>query len=158
MNYPKDSNPETWHRFFAVYANNVAWTLAESTAGQFDPRELLDAAHASAWHWRHVGNELNRMRALKLLALAHARAGLGTTALAYADEVRDYFLSRAETPDWEIAITHVIHAYSTLAAGAREKYASSYAEGARACLAIVRSEDREVVERLLRHVPRPGDR
>jgi hypothetical protein len=29
---------------------------------------MLDAAHASAWHWAKVGSELNRMRATLLLA------------------------------------------------------------------------------------------
>jgi len=155
MNHPKDTHPETWHRFFAASANNLAWSLAEMPAGGFDPRELLDAAHAAAWHWQHAGAELNRMRALTLLALAHARAGLGTTALAYAEEARAYFLARPGTPDWEIAIIHVVHACAASAAGAVAKHADSYAEGTRAFAAIVRDEDREVVQRVLRHVPAP---
>src|SRR5262245_21827739 len=85
---PDDLKPTSWHRFFAAAANNRAWELAELQAREVDIRELLNAAHAAAWHWQAVGNELNRMRALMLLAQAHAMAGLGTSALAYANEMR----------------------------------------------------------------------
>ncbi|HEY4137203.1 MAG TPA: hypothetical protein VGN65_02015 [Casimicrobiaceae bacterium] len=156
MKAPADSDPAHWHRFFAASANNAAWTLAELPSGEFDPQDLLDAAHAAAWHWAQIGNEQNRMRARTLLALAHARAGAGTTALVYADEVRAYFVASAETPDWEIAMAHAIHAYAAAAADAPERLASSYAEAKRALDAIVRSEDRKVVERVLRLVPVPG--
>lgn len=156
MNFPQDSKPESWHRFFAASANNAAWTLAELPASDLDSQALLDAAHAAAWHWKHIGSELNRMRAQKLLALAHARAGLGTSALAYCDETRAYFLERADTPDWEVAMTHAIHAYAAYAAGAHDKHASAYTEAERAFAAIARDEDRNVVESVLRHVPRPA--
>src|SRR5690349_17658160 len=112
MKSPADTDPAHWHRFFAAYANNAAWTLAEMPAAEFDAQALLDAAHAAAWHWQHVGNEVNRMRARMLLALAHARAGLGTTALAYVDEVRAHFATRADVADMENAFGHVIHAYA----------------------------------------------
>lgn len=155
MKSPQDTNPESWHRFFGASANNAAWALAEVAAGEVNQRELLDAAHAAAWHWRHVGTELNRMRALMLLAQAHAQAGLGTTALAYADEVRAYFLASSSTPDWEIAFTHVVHAHAAWAAGAKELHARSYATGAQAIAAIANDEDRDIVQRVFRNVPAP---
>ncbi|HMF27372.1 MAG TPA: hypothetical protein VKE42_01285, partial [Candidatus Cybelea sp.] len=119
------------------------------------PRELLNAAHAAAWHWGHVGNELNRMRALMLLAQAHAQAGLGTSALAYADEMKAYFLASPSTPDWEVAFTHVVHSYSAWAAKATEQHARSYAQALQAVAAIADEEDRAIVERVFRHVPAP---
>jgi hypothetical protein len=155
MKSPQDTYPESWHRFFGASANNTAWALAEVPAGEVNQRELLDAAHAAAWHWRHVGNELNRMRAIMLLAQAHAQAGLGTTALAYADEVRAYFLASPSTPDWEIAFTHVVHAYAAWAADAKDLHARSYAIAAKATAAIAKDEDRDIVQRVLRNVPTP---
>ena len=155
MRTPQDASPETWHRFFAASANNVAWTLAEMPAGELDPRALLDAAHAAAWHWERVGTELHRMRARALLALAHARAGLGATALDYADETCAYFLGRDGTPDWEIAMTHVVRAAAAAAAGDGATHAAAYAEGMRALAAIARDEDRAIVERVLACVPAP---
>ena len=155
MRTPADTDPAHWHRFFGAYANNSAWTLAEMPAAELDAQALLDAAHAAAWHWQHVGNEVNRMRARMLLALAHARAGLGTTALAYLDEVRAWFATRSDVAEMEIAFAHVIDAYAAFAAGDRDKHATSYAEAGRACAAIASADDREVVERVFVHVPTP---
>jgi hypothetical protein len=155
MKSPEDTKPESWHRFFGASANNTAWTLAELPAAEVSHRDLLNAAHAAAWHWQHVGSELNRMRALMLLAQAHAQAGLGTTALAYADEMRAYFLGVPSTPDWEIAFTHVIHAHAAWAANAKEQHAHSYAQAVQAVAALANEEDRAIVQRVLRHVPVP---
>jgi hypothetical protein len=53
------------------------------TRSAAEDQEMLNAAHASAWHWAGVGTELNRMRATMLLAEVHALLGLGQSALAY---------------------------------------------------------------------------
>lgn len=155
MKSPEDTKPESWHRFFGASANNAAWTLAELPAAEVNPRDLLNAAHAAAWHWQLVGSELNRMRALMLLAEAHAQAGLGTTALAYADEMRAYFLGVPSTPDWEVAFVHVVHAHAAWAAKAKERHAQSYAQAVQAVAAIANEEDRAIVQRVFRHVPGP---
>jgi len=153
MKSPVDANPESWHRFFGASANNAAWALAELPAREVDCRQLLDAAHAAAWHWQHIGNELNRMRALMLLAQAHAKVGLGTTALAFAEAMRAYFLSTPGTPDWELAFTHSVHAHAAWAAGARDEHAQSYAKAVDAIAAIADEEDKRIVQRVFRHVP-----
>jgi hypothetical protein len=153
MKSPTDANPESWHRFFGASANNAAWALAELPASEVDRQELLNAAHAAAWHWQHVGIELNRMRALMLLAQAHAQAGLGTTALAFADEMRAYFLAAPSTPDWELAFAHIVHAHAAWAAGVRDQHAQSYAMAVEAVAAIADEEDRKIVQRVFRHLP-----
>jgi hypothetical protein len=152
---PDDTKPESWQRFFASSANNVAWQLAELPATDVDVRQLLNAAHAAAWHWESAGNELNQMRALMLLAQAHALAGLGTTALRFADRMRSYFLATQDTPDWEIAFVHVIHAHAACVAGAAGQHASSFAEATRAVGEVADAEDRELVQRIFRQVPAP---
>ena len=155
MKTPEDTKAESWHRFFGSSANNRAWDLAELPPERVDHRELLDAAHAAAWHWQAIGTELHRMRALMLLAQAHAMAGLGATALAYAEEMRSYFLATPSTPDWEVAFAHVVHAHAASTAGAESEHARSYAQAIQAVGAIVDEEDRAVVERVFRHVPAP---
>ena len=155
MKPPEDLSPESWHRFFGSTANNRAWTLAELPADQVDRDELLNAAHAAAWHWQQIGTELHRMRACMLLAQAHAQAGLGRSALAYAERMRRFFLMTPDTPDWELAFTHVVHAHAAVAAGAQQQHADSYANAQAAVHAIADEEDRAIVERVFRHVPRP---
>ena len=158
MESPTETNPESWHRFFAAGANNTAWALAELPAADVDRQTLLNAAHAAAWHWQHIGSELHRMRALMLLAQAHAQAGLGTTALAFAEEMRSYFLVTPGTPDWERAFAYIVHAHAAWIAGAKDEHAQSYAKAVEAVAGIADEEDRKIVQRVFRHVPsgRPG--
>ena len=154
---PDDLEPASWHRYFGASANNRAWELAECEPAQIDIDELLDAAHAAAWHWKVIGNELNRMRAVMLLAHAHAVAGLSKSAVRYANATRTYFLSNPNTPDWEVAFTHVVHAYAMTSAQLHDEHAASYAAAMTAIESIQDNEDRAIVERVLRHVPRPRD-
>ena len=70
----------TWHKRFTVETNNRAWDLAIQPRTPAQDREMLDAAHASAWHWSAIGTELNRMRATMLLAEVHAVLGHGVSA------------------------------------------------------------------------------
>jgi hypothetical protein len=73
-----------WHRRSAAASNNRAWDLSVQNRTTAEDREMLDAAHASAWHWSKVGTELNRMRATMLLSEVHSLLGYGPSALAYA--------------------------------------------------------------------------
>jgi hypothetical protein len=150
---PETTDPQNWHRFFGASANNAAWQFAEQAPETVNARELLNAAHTAAWHWEAVGTELNSMRARMLLAHAHAMAGLGRTALQFADEMRAYFLAAPDTPDWELAFVHVVHAAAAHAAGAIAEHAASYAKAQAALAAIADADDRAIVERVFRHVP-----
>jgi hypothetical protein len=152
---PEDGKIESWHRFYASTANNRAWELAESQADARNDGELLNAAHASAWHWQAVGTELNHMRAKMLLAQVYALIGRGEIALRYADEMKTYFLAQSETPDWELAFVHTIHARAAWAAGDRQQHARSYAAATAALGAIADEEDRAIVQRTYAQVPIP---
>jgi hypothetical protein len=151
---PTGTDPALWHRYFAIECNNRAWDLSVSARSTADDDEMLNAAHASAFHWQIAGNELNHMRAKMLLAEVHASVGLGKSALEYANDVRRYFLSR-ETPDWEIAFTHVVHAHAAYAAGDAALHRNAYAESVRAIAAIKDEGERASVEKSFAHVPRP---
>src|SRR5688572_18457604 len=73
-------------RWFAVECNNAAWELLEKPNRTADETErMVHAAHASVHHWLAVGNELNRLRRMVLLANGHAGAGLTEGAVLYAE-------------------------------------------------------------------------
>jgi hypothetical protein len=93
---PENLQPESWHRYFAIKANNAAWNMSESLEDVLNHTELLDAAHASAWHWRVVGTTLNQMRSTMLLALIHSRMNMGPSAWSYAESMKKYFTELAE--------------------------------------------------------------
>ena len=96
------------------------------------------------------------MRATLLLAAVHALLGFGTSAFAFAEETRDYFLAR-ETADWELAFVHSIHAHAAAVAGHAAAHAASYAEARAALAAVADPTDREIVAKTFDQV-RSGPR
>jgi len=149
------SEAQEWHRQVAMRCNNRAWALSVQPRTPTEDREMLDAAHTSAWHWAQVGTELNRMRAAMLLAEVHALLGHGDSAFAFATEMRSYFLNRSDTPDWELAFTHTIYAHCAYAAGNIEAYRAAHQEASAALAAIAIEEDRQVVAQTFYQVPAP---
>jgi hypothetical protein len=149
---PEDT--AAWHRRFAAASNNRAWDLSVQSRSPAEDQEMLDAAHASAWHWRKVGTELHRMRATMLLAEVHALLGLGPAALAHAEEMREYFLT-AGAPDWEVAFVHTVHAHAASAAGDTAKHRTSYESAVAALGNISNEKERRIVADTFSHVPKP---
>jgi hypothetical protein len=152
---PDNSDLSAWHLYFAKVANNRAWQLSVESRDAAGDREMLDAAHASAWHWQIVGTEVHRMRSAMLLAEVHAALGHGAAAMRYAGTMRDYFLNKPDTPDWEIAFAHLVHAHAAHAAGNLAEHRRAYEKAARAVEAIAEGEDRDIVLASFRHVPVP---
>ena len=138
-----------------MQANNRAWELSIAEKRTTDEdREMLDAAHASAWLWSAIGTELNCMRATMLLAEVHALAGDPAVAMRHAHAMRNYFLGR-ETPDWEIAYTHPITAHCAATAGARSLHRDTTVAARAAIAAVADAEEREIVEKTFVHGPAP---
>ena len=90
-----------------------------------------------------------------LLAEVHALLGDGSTALAYAHEMREYFLSKNDTPDWEVAFTHTVYAHAAHAAGELALYRAAYQEAAAAIAAISGAKDRAIVFKTFSQVKTP---
>ena len=90
-----------------------------------------------------------------LLAQVHALVGNGATALACAEDMRREFLARPDTPDWELAFVHAIHAHAAHAAGDAQRLARPPVGLGVALAAIADDEDRELVARTFRQVPAP---
>ena len=151
---PENLLPESWHRFFAITANNAAWDMSESLEDVLNHTELLDAAHASAWHWRVAGTTINQMRSTMLLALIHARMDMGPSAWNYAESMKKYFTEISETPDWEFAFVYAIHAWAALACGKLDEYKVSYHKASLCLDAIKDPEDRAVVLKTFSLIPK----
>jgi hypothetical protein len=73
------------HRAVGVAANNRVWELlgSEDRTGA-DDREMVDAAHASLWHWRYAGTLVHEQRGEWLVAHVYAVLGEGEPALVHA--------------------------------------------------------------------------
>src|SRR4051794_18303561 len=143
-----------WHRWFGVECNNRAWRLSEQPArSPAEDRELLNAAHAAAFHWSKVGTELHAARADMLLGQVHALLGHGDLAMRYARSAFDFVTSR-DSPDWEVAFGHAILANAASAAGDRGAHARHYAI-AKEMAARLGDEDRAIFDATFRRVPVP---
>ncbi len=151
---PTPEELDLQHRWFAVECNNAAWALATRDRTPEEDRELLDLAHAAEYHWRAVGTELHAMRALMLVAHAHASCGLGTTALKYAEQCTAFFTAR-DTEPWELAFVHMIHAQAAHAAGADALHAHRYAAAQAVIDAMSEGEDRSIVMASWVRIPEP---
>jgi hypothetical protein len=150
----EEADAQGWHKRFAMQCNNRAWELSTRLRTPAEDREMLDAAHASAWHWAQVGTELNRMRATMLLAEVHALLGIGPSAIALATEMRDYFQGR-QSADWELALMHAIDAHAAHAAGQSAVHREAYRHAVAALAAIADEEDRAIVLKTFSCVPPP---
>ena len=95
------------------------------------------------------------MRATLLLANVHALLSHGRIALAFAEEMRTYFLARLDRPDWERAFVHAFHARAACAAGDAGLHASSYVPSTRTLESISDAEDRAIVLKIYCQVPVP---
>ena len=148
-----DANP--WHKRFAAQANNRAWDLTTVTRSPEEDREMLDAAHASAWHWGAIGTELNRMRATMMLAEVYALLGHGASAFEFAQTMHAYFVGNPQTPNWEIAFAHAMQAHAAAVAGVSAVHRRAYENASAAIQAIASEEDRAIVMKTFAQIPRP---
>jgi hypothetical protein len=155
---PTDFSPEEIdrsHRWHAIECNNLAWTLSDQpnrTPAQDE--DMLNAAHASAFHWSRAGDELNQARARMLLGHVYAALGKGGSALVYARQSCDY-LAAHQPPDWEIAFAHAVLAHAAYAAGEAALHRQQYARAQELGQAIADPEDREIFFSTFNSIPSP---
>ncbi|MGI8978844.1 MAG: hypothetical protein ACR2FY_06435 [Pirellulaceae bacterium] len=121
-------------RWFAVDCNNAAWELLEKPNRTTDETErMLHAAHASVHHWLAVGNDLNRLRGMVLLANVYAGAGLAEGAVRYAERALALSDAAGETQsafDRATALAAAARAFALSGQGERAKQHSAFARQA----------------------------
>ncbi len=100
------------HTYFAKTCNLRVWALAEQASRTPDEdAEMLDAAHASLYHWRHVGTGLHLQRGEWLISHVYALLGLGDGALRHAERC----LALTTTHQREMADFDIAYAYLGMA-------------------------------------------
>jgi len=74
------------HREWGRRANQRVWALLGDGTPEDDDatREVVDAAHASQWHWSHGGGPLEAQRGEWLLSHVYAVVGEASAALRHA--------------------------------------------------------------------------
>lgn len=151
---PPALDPAT-HRALGAGLFNRAWDLLEAeqrTSAQED--ELIDTAHASAWHWRQVGNAAHEARGQWLCSRVYAVLGLGESAVHHARRAVAIVDAGGEgLEDWDGAAAAEAMARSLAVRGDPAGSATWRSRAAAALERVADPEDREVIERDLATLP-----
>ena len=135
-------------RQLAVDLFNRTWTLLElpaRTPEQGD--ELIDTAHASAYHWLQVGTAANRARSQWQLSRVYVVLGRPEPALHHAHRCLAWCEANPEAlEDWDLPYAHEALARAQALAGDADE-ARRHADRARELAAgVAGAEDREHLE------------
>jgi DNA-binding transcriptional MerR regulator len=136
------------HRRLGVDLFNKTWTLMEKDDRDRDEDdELLHCAHASAYHWMHVGTPANRARSEWQCSRMYAVLGRAEPALYHARRCLELCESNPDAlEDWDRPFAHEALARAHGLAGDAAE-ASRHAELARELgERIADPEDRRLLE------------
>ena len=151
---PPALDPET-QRALAAGLFNRTWDLLEiedRSVAQDD--EMVDTAHASAWHWRQVGTAANTARGHWLLSRVYAVLGRGDEAVHHARRANEVIEDGGEgIEDWDAAAAAEAMARALAVSGDAEGATAWRQRAATALEAVAEPEDREVIARDLETIP-----
>ena len=152
---PPPSLDAATHRAMAVGLFNRTWDLLEiedRTARQV--AELIDTAHASAWHWRQVGNAANEARGHWMMARVYAVLGHGAESVYHAHSANEVLALGGEgIEDWDAAAAAEAMARALVATGDTAGAAVWKAKAETLLKGVADAEDRAVVEGDLATLP-----
>ncbi len=144
------------HRQLGIELYNATWALIDhEDRTPDDDDEMLDRAHASAYHWLQAPHTTaNRARSHWLCSRAHVLAGQPEGALHHARRCLALVEAHGdEMEDWDRAAAHEALARAHAAAGETAE-ARRYLELARGeTAAITEPEDRQHIEADLDSIP-----
>jgi hypothetical protein len=135
-------------RQLAVELFNRAWTLMETderTEEQDD--ELINTAHASAYHWAQVGTPANRARSEWQLSRVYTVLGRPEPALHHARRCLAYCEENPEAiEDWDLPYAHEALARAHALAGEADVAGRHSAAARELAAGVASTEDREHLE------------
>jgi DNA-binding transcriptional MerR regulator len=151
---PPALDPET-HRALGAGLFNRTWDLLEvEDRNARQDAELIDTAHASAWHWRQVGNASNEARGHWILARVYSVLGHGHEAVYHATRANEVLRAGGEgIEDWDAAAAAEAMSRALVASGDLAAAATWKAKAHALLEAVADPDDRGVVEGDLATLP-----
>jgi hypothetical protein len=135
------------HRQLGVDLFNFVWTLLEKADRTQDEDDLMvHAAHASAYHWRQVGEPKHFARSEWQCSRVYAVLGRPEPALHHARRCLEW-CERGEVADWDVPYAHEALARAYEVAGDAEAAARHLALARELGEAIEDPEDKELLEK-----------
>ena len=135
-------------RQLAVDLFNRAWTLMETDERTSDrDDELVNTAHASAYHWTQVGTPANRARSEWQLSRVYVVLGRVEPALHHARRCREICEASPEAmEDWDLPYAHEALARAHALAGEADEAGRHAAAARELAASVAGAKDREHLE------------
>ena len=134
------------HLYLAKSLNNIVWELLQKPIRSKEEDEIMvDAAHASCYHWLQVGTGLHHQRAEWLIAHVYTELNLVDAALRHAArclELNSEFATLMEDFDFAYAYEGMARAYAL--AGKHDEALQFIQLAARQGQTIENDEDRSI--------------
>jgi hypothetical protein len=147
------------HAAFAAAAFNRAWELIDlAERSPSETAEMVDAAHASAWHWRYREDRSPKSDAVAAwqLSRVYALAGDAQSAAAHGQRSLDLAHEHSLGPFY-VGYAHEALARAALAAGDSSAAASHAAAAAEHASQVEDDEERNILELDLRSLTSLGE-
>ena len=142
-------------RALAVGLFNYTWTLLENANRSPDQDdEMLNAAHASRYHWGEVGEAVNLARGEWQVSRVYAVLGRGEPALYHARRCIELNEANEEgREDWDLGSGYEAMARAHAVAGDRAASEEWKARAIAELATIADAEDRQVLEQDIATLP-----
>ena len=136
------------HRRLGVDLFNKAWTLMEQDERtEAEDDELVHCAHASAYHWLHVGTPANRARSEWQCSRVYAILGRTETALEHARRCLEIVeASPGEMEEFDLPAAYEALARAHQVAGDLDESRRYAALGREETAKIADEDDRKIME------------
>lgn len=141
------------HKRIAAQLFNLTWTLMEKAdrTGE-DDSVMVHAAHASAWHWRQVGNHVNFARSEWQCSRVYATLWRPAESRRHAHRCLD-FCQQHELKGFDMAFAYEALARAAAISGDGSAYDRYHKRATEAGEAIEASEDRDYFFHELNGIP-----
>jgi len=137
---------ETDHRQLGVDLFNRTWALLEQgERSKLEDDEMLNATHASAYHWSRVGKPENFARGEWQISRVNSVLGRGEAAVYHAERCLEHCVENG-IADWDLAFAYEALARAHKVAGDDEEYRRNLAAARAAGAQIAEADERGLLE------------
>jgi DNA-binding transcriptional MerR regulator len=137
------------HKRLGIDLFNKTWTFLDmENRTRDEDDEMLHCAHASAFHWFHVGTQANRARSEWQVSRVNAVLGRPEAALAHAERCLDLVEGAPDQmEEFDLPAAYEALARAHLVAGNTAEAKRFHALGLSATGRIEDEEDRQIIEK-----------
>lgn len=144
MSTPTTTVANDWHRYFAVECHQTVWKLLEKPQrSPADDLMMLHAAHASYFHWLHVGKPENEVRGEWMCSRVYAVLHQPDSALRHAQQAL-VLCEKHDIKGFDLAYAYEAMARAYAAAGQRYAARQFHVLANGAGMEIADEEDRKI--------------